>query len=171
MLQIVQPDTPLRWHREGFRWFWRMQSSGKPPQQPKQLAADTIKLIRQMARENRQWGAGRIRGELLKLGTRVSKRTIQKYIAKARGEAPGGQNRSTLLATHAKDVWACEFIPVITVLFQTLYAFVIVEHGSRRVVHIGVTAHPTDEWTAEQVRMTGIELIHTSYEEPKASAI
>ena len=75
-LFIVQPDTLLRWHRDLFRRYWRRKSKNKR-RQPR-IAPETIALIRKMAKENRLWGAERIRGELLKLGVRVSKRTIQK---------------------------------------------------------------------------------------------
>jgi len=78
-IHIIQPDTLLRWHRELFRFYWRRKSQGKP-----KISSETIKLIHKLARENRLWGAERIRGELLKLGIAVSKRTIQKYIPKER---------------------------------------------------------------------------------------
>ena len=76
-LHIVQPDTLLRWHREMFRKYWRRKSQGKP-----KISLETIALIQEMAKENRLWGAERIRGELMKLGIEVSKRTIQRYMAK-----------------------------------------------------------------------------------------
>ncbi len=78
-LHIVQPDTLLRWHRELFRLYWRQKSQGKPKVSP-----ETIVLIEKMAKENHLWGAERIRGELLKLGIEVSKRTIQLYMSKER---------------------------------------------------------------------------------------
>ncbi len=81
-LHIVQPDTLLRWHRELFRSYWRLKSKGKK-NKPK-IPPETIALIRKMAKENHLWGAERIRGELLKLGIRVCKRTIQKYLPKER---------------------------------------------------------------------------------------
>src|SRR6266705_1417847 len=105
-----------------------------------------------MARENPRWGAERIRGELLKLGIRVAKRTIQKYMRGVRLKPPSGQSWSTFLKTHGKDIWACDFVPVVTLFFKTIYAFVIVHHESRRVVHVGVTDRPTDEWITQQVR-------------------
>jgi hypothetical protein len=93
-------------------------------------------------------GAERIRGELLKLNIKVAKRTIQKYMQIARSKLPSGQSWSTFLQTHGKDIWACDFVPVVTLFFKTLHAFVIVHHESRRVVHVAVTDHPTDEWTS-----------------------
>jgi putative transposase len=200
VLQIIQPDTLLRWHREGFRLFWKLKSRRPVPIQPQRLAPETIALIVQMARENRLWGAERIRGELLKLNIQVAKRTIQKYMQAVRSKPPSGQSWSTFLKNHGQDIWACDFVPVVTLFFKTLHAFVIVHHASRRVVHIGVTDHPTDEWITQQVRdatpfeekpkylicdndkkygpmfervaqASGIEVIHTPYEAPRANAI
>jgi putative transposase len=105
-LVIVQPDTLLRWHRELFRWYWKRKS--KAPACRLKVASDTIALIKQMATENRLWGAERIRGELLKLGIRVCKRTIQKYMRTVRTKPPRGQKWSTFLRTHAGQIWACD---------------------------------------------------------------
>jgi hypothetical protein len=105
-LVIVQPDTLLRWHRELFRWYWKRKSKTRT-HKPK-VAAETIALIRQMARENRLWGAERIRGELLKLGLHVCKRTIQKYMRAVRTKPPRGQKWSTFLRNHAASIWACD---------------------------------------------------------------
>ena len=134
ILQVIQPDTLLRWHRAAFRLFWRFKSRRQPP--GRHLDPETIALIQRLARENRLWGAERIRGVLLQLGIRVAKRTIQKYIRAVRSQSPSGQTWSTFLKTHGQDIWACDFVPVVTVFFQTLYAFVIVHVGSRRVVHV-----------------------------------
>lgn len=149
-LLIVQPQTLLRWHRQGYRLLWRARSAAarKRPQ----IAPETVALIQQMARQNRLWGAERIRGELLKLGLRVGKRTVQRYMRGARPPRRSGQTWATFLATHAHEIWACAFRPVIDVGFRTLYAFVILELASRRVVHLGVTRHPTDAWVAQQLR-------------------
>jgi putative transposase len=105
-LFIVQPNTLLRWHRELFRWYWKRKSKTHT-HQPK-VAVETIALIREMARNNRLWGAERIRGELLKLGIRVSKRTIQKYMRNVRSLQPRGQKWSTFLRNHAANIWACD---------------------------------------------------------------
>jgi putative transposase len=152
VLQIIQPDTLLRWHREGFRLFWKLKSRRLVQTQPQRLAPETIALIERMARENPLWGAERIRGEMLKLNIKVAKRTIQKYLQAVRSRPPSGQSWSTFLQTHGQDIWACDFVPVVTLFFKTLHAFVIVHHESRRVVHVGVTDHPTDEWITQQVR-------------------
>ena len=101
-----------------------------------------------MARDHRLWGAERIRGELLKLGIRVCKRTIQKYMKDARSPRQRGQNWATFLHNHAKDIWACDFLRVTDLFFRSLFAFFIIDLHSRRVIHVGVTRAPTDAWTA-----------------------
>ncbi len=149
-LLIVQPDTLLRWHRQGFRLVWsaRSRSAARGPR----IAPDTVVLIREMARDNRLWGAERIRGELLKLGITVSKRTIQRYMRRTHPPRRNGQTWATSLRTHAADVWACDFLQVTDLWFRSLFAFVIMEHASRRVVHVGVTRHPTDAWCTAVAR-------------------
>jgi putative transposase len=128
--------------RAGFRLFWQLKSRFYKP--APRLDPDAVALIQRLARENQLWGAKRIRGELLKLGIRVAKRTIQTYMRAARSQSPTGQSWSTFLKTHGHELRACDFVPVVTVCFQTLYAFVTVQVGSRRVVHVNATAHPTD---------------------------
>ncbi|HEX6478693.1 MAG TPA: helix-turn-helix domain-containing protein [Ktedonobacteraceae bacterium] len=136
-LFLVQPETLLRWHRGLFRWFWKRKSkrhSRKP-----RLSPETISLIKEMAANNRLWGAERIRGELLKLDIRVSKRTIQKYMRHVRRKRPGGQTWKTFLRHHAADVWACDFLQVTDLFFRPLFAFFLIELASRKVIHVNVT--------------------------------
>jgi len=147
-LHIVQPDTLLRWHRDLFRSYWRLKS--KPRQRKSRILPETVKFIKQVARDNFLWGAERIRGELLKLGIKVSKRTIQKYMSMTRKET--GQTWSTFLKNHASHIWVCDFTVVHDLLFRPLYVFVIIELHTRRIVHAAVTRSPTDEWTAQQLR-------------------
>src|SRR5258707_14455092 len=149
-LFIVQPDTLLRWHRELFRLYWKHRSkasSNKP-----RVAAETIALIREMATENRLWGAERIRGELLKLGMHVCKRTIQKYMRNVRTPQPRGQRWATFLHNHSAQIWACDFLQVTDLFFRPLFAFFIIELKSRKVIHVGVTRSPTDLWVAQHLR-------------------
>ena len=150
-LVIVQPETMLRWHRQLFRRTWRWRSRGKATPSPK-VAAETIALIREMAGANPLWGAERIRGELLKLGIRVAKTTVQRHMRDARPPRRGGQTWGNFLRNHADETWACDFLPVTDLFFRPLYAFIAVALGSRRVVHVGVTRHPTDAWVAQQLR-------------------
>jgi putative transposase len=149
-LLIVQPETLLRWHREGFRLVWRWRSAPRP--RPPRAAPETIALIRRMARENRLRGAERIQGELLKLGIPISKRTIQTDLRAARPPRPSGQSWATFLRNHAGDTWACDVLQLTDMLFRPVVAFFIVELGSRRVVHVGVTRSPTGAWAAQQLR-------------------
>ena len=105
-----------------------------------------------MTHTNGLWGAERIRGELLKLGIRVSKRTIQKYLRAGRPRGKGGQTWGTFLRNHATDIWACHFLQLYDAWFRPLFAFVIIQHGSREIVHVNVTRAPTDAWVAQQLR-------------------
>ena len=146
---LVKPETILRWHREGFRLWWRLKS--KPKNGAPKLSAETIALIGRMAAENRVWGAERIRGELLKLGIRLAKRTVQRYMRGARPHSPHrGQSWTTFLRNHT--VWACDFLQTYDLWFRPLFAFFIVDVNDRRVVHVAVTRAPTREWTAQQLR-------------------
>jgi putative transposase len=149
-LHLVKPDTLLRWHRDLFKLLWRRKSRAKG--RPKRLHGDIIKLIRVMAMANRLWGAERIRGELLKLGIRVSKRTVQKYVRGVRPTTDRGQTWETFLKNHTDDIWACDFLQLYDVWFRPIFAFFIVKHGSREVVHFNVTRSPGDEWVAQQLR-------------------
>jgi putative transposase len=149
-LYLVQPETLLRWHRELFRVFWKHKSRASS-RKPK-LTPETISLIREIAANNRMWGAERIRGELLKLGIRVSKRTIQKYMKQVRPKRAYGQNWRTFLRNHAAEVWACDFLQIPDLFFRPLFAFFLIELKSRKVIHMNVTRSPTDPWVAQQLR-------------------
>jgi len=105
-----------------------------------------------MAKNNRLWGAERIRGELLKLDMHVCKRTIQKYMRGMLTPRPKGQSRRTFLRNHGGEIWACDFLQVTDLFFRSVFAFFIIELKSRKVVHVGVTRSPTDAWTAEPLR-------------------
>jgi putative transposase len=143
-LLIVQPDTLLRWHRDLFRRFWRRKSHTTTPAHRPSIAPETIALIREMAAANRTWGAERIRGELLKLQIRVAKATIQKYLRGARPPRRAGQTWATFLHNHAQGIWACDFLPVTDLLFRSLHAFFVMDLATRKIVHVGVTRHPSD---------------------------
>src|SRR5215468_1229718 len=160
-LMVVQPATFLRWHRQGFRLFWRWKSTpGRPP-----IPADLQALIRRIARENPTWGQERIANELLlKLGLRVSPRTVRKYMPKrvhhGRGQRAMSQHWSTFVRNHAQVIVACDFCVVVTATFRLLYVFVLMEHATRRILHTNVTAHPTAPWTLQQLR-AAIPAAHT----------
>jgi putative transposase len=151
MLTVVQPDTLIRWHRQGWRLFWRWKSCpGRPP-----IPADVQRLIIAMARANPTWGEERIAAELLlKLGLTVSPRTVGRYLQRLRSSRGGrpAQRWATFVRNHAHAVLACDFFTTITVGFRTLYVFVVLDVGTRRIVHWNVTAHPTEDWTIQQCR-------------------
>jgi putative transposase len=148
----VKPDTLIRWHRKGFRLFWRWKS--KPTGRPR-LPKDLRQLIREMAADNVTWGEERIANELkLKLGIRVSPRTVGKYLRIGGPVRPPDpkQRWLTFVRNHAKVMVACDFFVVVTATFRTLYVFGIMELGTRRILHHNVTAHPTAEWAVQQFR-------------------
>jgi hypothetical protein len=105
------------------------------------VSAETITLIKELAATNRLWGAERSRGELLKLNIKVAKRTGQRSMRQARPSRPHRQTWATFIRNHAKDIWACDFLQIHDVFFRPLFAFFITEHGSRRIVHMGVPDH------------------------------
>jgi putative transposase len=146
-LVLVHPATVIRWHREGFRRYWRRRSQPRPGQP--RLAAAVRALIREMARANPLWGAPRIHGELLTLGLDVSERTVSRY--RPRAHRPPSQTWRTFLANHAHDLVSLDFFTVPTAMFQVLFVLVVVSHARRRIVHWNVTAHPTAAWTAQQI--------------------
>ena len=147
VLTIIQPETLVRWHRAGFRCYWRWKSRpvGGRPQIERELRA----LIRQMSIENPLWGAPRIHGELLKLGIEVAQSSVAKYMIKRRG--PPSQGWRTFLRNHAPDIAAMDLFVVPTIGFDLLYAFVIVRLDRRDMVWINVTTNPTAEWIARQI--------------------
>jgi putative transposase len=151
-LTIVQPATLLRWHREAFRLFWRWRSRpGRP-----RLPAELQRLIAAMTRDNPTWGEERIPAELLlKLGIRVSPRTVRRYMVRETrrgGRGATNQRWATFVRNHAQAVVACDFCVAVTATFRVLYVFVALEVGSRRLLHVNATAHPTAAWTLQQFR-------------------
>ena len=200
-LLLVKPDTLLKWHRAGFRLFWRQKSQGKS--RVPRISAEAVALIKEMAVHNRLWGSKRIRGELLKLGISVNRRTVQRYMRQARRGLPPAQKTqtwATFIANHAPEIWACDFLQTYDVFFRSIFLFFIIELGTRRVVQVGVTRSPTDAWVAQPMREAtpfgegprflicdndgkyghrfvhlvegaGIRLLHTPVAAPKANAI
>jgi transposase InsO family protein len=151
-LVVVKPATLIRWHRQGFRFFWRWKS--KPTGRPK-LPKDLRQLIRKIASENPSWGQERIANELeLKLGVSVSPRTVQKYLSEnGPRRVPDPQQRwLTFVRNHAKVTVACDFFTVVTASFRVLYVFLVMEHSRRKILHFNVTSHPTADWTVQQFR-------------------
>ena len=147
MAQVVQPGTILRWHRAGFRAYWRWKSHGRAGR-PK-IDRALRDLIRRMSKENPLWGAPRIHGELLKLGFEIAQSTVSKYMV--RGQKPPSQSWKTFLRSHADAIAAIDLCVVPTVTFERLFAFLIVGHGRRQLLWFAVARHPTAEWLARQI--------------------
>ena len=142
-LLIVRPDTVVRWHRQGFKLYWRWKSRrGRKGGRPK-VEMEIRTLIRRMSRENPGWGVPRIRAELALLGHEVSRSTVWKYIDRS-GRPPSPTWRS-FLKNHAADIAAIDFFTVPTATFRVLFCFIILEHSRRRILHFNVTANPTAE--------------------------
>src|SRR5499427_5434870 len=150
-LTVVKPDTLIRWHRKGFRffWKWKSRSSGRP-----RVPTDVRRLIVEMATGNPTWGEERIANELLlKIGIQISPRTVRRYMpdGPARPKVPS-QRWMTFVRNHAKAIIAADFFVVVTAAFRFVYVLVVMEIETRRIVHLNVTRHPTAEWTMQQFR-------------------
>jgi hypothetical protein len=139
-LAIVRPDTVVRWHRAGFRCYWRWKSRPRPGRPA--VPAEIRQLIQQMSVANPLWGAPRIHGELLKLGIDIGQTSVAKYMARRRG--PPSQGWKTFLRNHADGVAAMDLFVVPTISFR-------LGNGRRQILWLGVTAHPTAEWIANQL--------------------
>jgi transposase InsO family protein len=147
VITVIRPETLVRWHRVGFRhyWRWKSRSFGGRPQIDTELRA----LIRQMSIENSLWGAPRIHGEVLKLGFEVAQSSVAKYMVKRAG--PPSQGWGTFLCNHAPNIAAMDLFVVPTIGFDLLYAFIIIRLDRRDLVWINVTKSPTAEWIARQL--------------------
>jgi transposase InsO family protein len=146
-LSIVQPDTVIRWHRAGWRLYWRWMSHpgrGRP-----KVSVEARVLIRRMSQENQLWGAPRIHGELLKLGHDICESSIAKYMVRRPG--PPSQTWQTFIRNHMPDIVAIDFFTVHTAAFKTLFVFLILSLDRRRIIHFNVTRNPTAEWTSLQL--------------------
>ena len=146
-LTIVKPETVVRWHRAGFRSYWRWKSrrrGGRPT-----VSLEIRRLIGEMSTANPLWGAPRIHGELLKLGINIGQTSVAKYISRQRG--PPSQGWKTFLRNHADGIAAMDLFVVPTISFRLLFGLLIVGHSRRQILWFGVTAHPTAEWIANQI--------------------
>jgi hypothetical protein len=144
---VVKPATVVGWHRKGFKLYWRWKSSkhGRP-----QIDTEVRTLIRRMSSDNPFWGAPRIQNELRMVGFDVAESTVAKYLV-SNTSRPPSQTWRTFIANHLGCTAACDFFVVPTSTFRLLYAFVILSHCRREIVHVNVTEHPTAAWTAQQV--------------------
>jgi hypothetical protein len=146
-LKILKPETVIRWHRAGFRAYWRWKSrprGGRP-----KIAREIRQLIGDISIANPLWGAPRIHGELLKLGIDVGQTTVAKYMARRR--RPPSQGWKTFLRNHADGIASMDLFVVPTISFRLLYGFLILRHSRREILWLGVSAHPSAQWIARQV--------------------
>lgn len=147
-LLLVQPETVVRWHRQGFGLYWRWKSRAGPGRP--RIDAELRQLIRRMAAENPTWGAPRILSELRLLGYATAESTVARYMVRPR--KPPSPTWRSFLANHAGKTAAIDFFTVPTIRFRVLYCFVVLGHDRRQLVHVSVTAHPTAQWAARQIR-------------------
>ena len=146
-LRIVKPETVIAWHRQSFRLYWKWKSRvrhGRPS-----VPTEIQNLIQKMSSANPRWGAPRIHGELQKLGIHLAQATVAKYMVRHR--KPPSQTWRTFLENHAKELVSTDFFVVPTATFRLLFVFLVLSHDRRRLLHFGVTSHPTAEWTARQL--------------------
>lgn len=199
-LIIVRPETVIRWHRKGWKAYWRWRSTRLKRAGRKRTTPEIRELIRRMARENPLWGQRRIQAELARLGIAVCARTVAKYMRHPYDGTPSPGWRQ-FLAQHSDEIWACDLLTVQTLWFRTLYVFFVIHHGTRKLIHARVTAQPTAQWLAQQmveacglstelprflihdrdssfgavfdrrVKSLGIKQIRTPIKAPKANAI
>lgn len=150
-LFIVRPETVVRWHRHGFRFYWKWKSRYQWPGRPK-APREVRDLICQMSIVNPLWGAPRIHGELLKLGIKVSQATVSKYMIKP--ERRSSQSWRTFMINHAGEIASIDFFTVPTATFRVLYVFLVLDNARRKIIHFNVTANPTAAWTGLQIVQT-----------------
>jgi len=149
ILIIVQPETVIRWHRKGFRLYWRSISKRGPGRPP--IPVEVQALIRRFATEN-GWRARKVRAELKKLGISIGLATVSRYLPKRDPDHDQRQRWKTFLRNHRHGIAAMDFLVVPTVRFRLLYAWFVIGHGRREILHFGVTAHPTSSWVIQQLR-------------------
>jgi hypothetical protein len=139
VLVLVRPATVVRWHRAGFRLYWRWRSQGQTGRP--RVPAAVRQLIRRLARENPLWGVPRIRAELRLLGHDLAESTVARYLPRVR--TPPSPTWKAFLHNHVGCLASIDFFVVPTATFRLLFGFVVLRHDRRRVVHLNVTAHPS----------------------------
>jgi putative transposase len=152
VLIIVTPETVVRWHRTGFRLYWKLISKVRRPVGRRQTPKEVRELIFRMVTENPTWGAPRIHGELLMLGFDISERTISRWMKRAPRDPEPAKRWLAFLRNHREAIAAMDFFTVPTITFGVLYCFFIIAHGRRRILHLNVTKHPTSLWVIQQLR-------------------
>jgi putative transposase len=148
VLIVVQPETVIRWHRKGFKLYWKSKSqkAGRPS-----IDIKVQKIVKKMIKENPLWGAPILHGELIKLGIKISERTVSNMIKRYKVGKPPSQTWRTFLKNHMNNTYAIDFFTVPTANFNLLYVLVVLWHERRKVIHFNVTMNPSAEWTAQQI--------------------
>ena len=159
VLDVIQPETVVRWHRKGSRLYWRSISKRGPGRPP--IPAEVQALIRRFSNEN-GWRARKVRAELAKLGISIGLATVSRYLPKRKPDHDQGQRWKTSLHNHSLGIAAMDFLVVPTARFQLLYVWSVIDHGRRIIIHFGVTAHPTSSWVVQQLRESAASIIATS---------
>ena len=151
VLVVVKPETVVRWHRAGFRFYWRWLSRRRELGRPR-IGSEIRQLIARMASENPLWGAPRIHGELVKLGFDVSERTVSRYLGRVGRKGDPRKLWLIFLRNHREVIAAMDFFTVPTATFRVLYCFFVISHSRRRILHFNATEHPTTAWIGQQLR-------------------
>jgi putative transposase len=151
-LLIVTPATVVGWHRAGFRLYWKLLSKARVAPGRKRIGKEMRDLIFRMVAENPTWGAPRIHGELLKLGFNLSERTVSRWVKRAPRRPEPARRWKAFIHNHHEAIAAMDFFSVPTITFGVLYCFFVIGHDRRRILHFGVTRHPTSGWGAQQLR-------------------
>lgn len=155
---MVRPETLLRWHRELVRRKWTYRRTGHPGRPP--IGPDVRDLVVRLGRENPRWGYQRIRGELRKLGIRISATTVRTILLRnGMNPAPrwGGPTWAEFLRSQAAGIWATDFFTVETIGLRTLYVLFFIELSTRRVHLAGVTEPPDSAWVTQQARNLAVD--------------
>jgi putative transposase len=151
-LIVVTPETVVRWHRAGFRFYWRLISRVRRPAGRRRISKEVRDLIYRMVAENPSWGAPRIHGEFLMLGLDLSERTISRWMKRAPRDPQATRRWLVFLRNHREAIAAMDFFTVPTITFGFLYCFFVIGHDRRRILHFNVTRHPTSMWIVQQLR-------------------
>jgi hypothetical protein len=152
ILIIVQPETVVRWHRAGFKRYWTWRSRRRARTGRKCVSRELRQLIFRMVAENRTWGAPRIHGELRMLGFDISERTVLRWMRQAPRNPEPARGWAAFLNNHREAIAAMDFFTVPTFTFGMLYGFFVISHDKRRIMHYGVTEHPTSAWVVQELR-------------------
>jgi putative transposase len=151
-LIIVRPDTVIRWHRAGFKLYWKWLSRHRARPGRKPTTKHLRELIFRMVAENPTWGAPRIHGELRMLGFDISERTVLRWMRIALRNPEPAKRWAAFLSNHREAIAAMDFFTVPTLTFGLLYCFFVIAHDRRRILHFNVTRHPTSAWVSQQLR-------------------